>query len=101
MSMELQMWADQNHGKDIVPMTALDIAKKILRISAETLHRDKDGVLVRIGQACRKAGWTRVREGSGKNRYYAYLPPGSGTVMVSGPSTGSANGYEKLAAAAS
>jgi predicted P-loop ATPase len=97
ISMELIAWADQNHGKDMAPMTALDIAKKILRISNETLHRDKEGVLVRIGQACKRAEWKRIRMGAGRNRYYAYLPPGSGTVMVSGPSTRSANEYERLA----
>ena len=74
--LDIQAWMRKQEGekKSTPPMPLNDIARKVLRISNEQLHRDSS-LLPRIGRALTVLGWKRKQRSFGTGRGYVYEMP--------------------------
>lgn len=74
--LDLQMWqrAKYNANEVLPPMTLTDIARKVLRVSTENLHRDTS-LLPRLSKALQVLSWRRIIRQRNGGRYYVYQMP--------------------------
>lgn len=74
--LDLQMWQRAKYeSNEMLPaMTLTDIARKVLRVSTENLHRDTS-LLPRLSKALQVLGWRRIIRQRNGGRYYVYQMP--------------------------
>lgn len=71
--LDLQMWQRARYEANEMtpPMTLTDIARKVLRVSTENLHRDTS-LLPRLSKALQVLGWRRIVRQRNGGRFYVY-----------------------------
>lgn len=75
MELDLHTWMKEYEGKERPPaMSASDIARKVLRLPGDLLHRDPS-IMRRVTRALTNMGFETRRLGTRGQRYFAYQMP--------------------------